>query len=225
MGAELRDVLAYEIFEAVQAGDFNKWWREHAPVVEDRFPWKEREILPTREGRSLGIIEIMGHSEAGKSSGLNYLRDCPIKGYRTIIRPELIVDSPDGSRTDYGLGELKTFMRIVYGNARRMTFWNHIKFMSFGQGLEQIADLMKEDSRNQRKGNPIKMVVERGPNDIVSTSILAASEKLGKGSVSRSQDLENIFDDLFLSTFFLGLAGAQWVDAVALYGVSKRKDN
>jgi len=223
--------LAIEILDAIQKDQFVEWWNGHLPESYEPFPWEEREILPLNIHKSLGILEIKGFSEAGKSTGVEYLKFNPIRGYRQIVRPELIVTDAEGIDNDFGVHELKGFMRILQGNAQRTLFWNLIKNISFGQGLKQITELLKQDALNEKSGAPIKLIIERGPHDVLTTSYLAAKLSEGKSRTHRVHEGPSIigeqeyirpdFEGNFLTSYSLGFSFGQMVDAVVLYYVSR----
>lgn len=225
--------IALEVLEAIQKKQFAKWWEDRLPSTIEKFPWKEREILPDKPYKPLGIIEIKGISEAGKSTGLRCLTNNPIKGYRQIIRPELIVeDLMGGLGRDYNLHELKSFMRILQGDAHRALFWNMIKNISFSQGLKQIVNEMRKDAVNEKNGLPPKLIIERGPHDVLTTSYLAAKLTEGTKDITRSEGpaiigeeryLKPDFGKRLLETFSLGLSFGEAVNAVVLYYISREE--
>lgn len=225
--------LAIEILDAIKKDQFVEWWDDHTPENYEPFPWEEKEILPLNLYKPLGILEIKGFSEAGKSTGLNDLRSNPLNGYRQIIRPELIITDLEGIDRDYGIDELKAFMRILQGNAQRTLFWNLIKNVSFGQGLKQMSQLLKQDALNEEIGAPIKLIIERGPHDVLATSYLAAKLSEGKPRTRRRHEGPSIigedeyigpdFEENFLMTYSLGLAYGQMVNAVVLYYISRER--
>ncbi|HLD92180.1 MAG TPA: hypothetical protein VI795_02150 [Patescibacteria group bacterium] len=225
-----RQNLAITFFEALKRGHPDAWWKNG--LYKEPSSWKENEILPSPKRELTGNLEIMGLSEAGKSTGLDFLISNPIPGFRQIYRPELVVDL-NGQREDFNLYELKKFLKILEGNPKRMCIWNLVKCTSFIQGLEQIAGLLKQDALNEKLGDPIRMIIERGPNDVIATSLLAsqlaAQESGDKKTITRTSGpvvigedvyLRSDFNDLFATTFTLGLGSSHLLDAVVIYYIS-----
>lgn len=225
--------LALEVLRRGGDGSFLKWAERNLSIVEPPL-WKTREVYPKRGRRLSGIIEIAGLPEVGKSEGFRFVRDNLGSGIRGIFLPELELNLPGGrtvTRADAVL------MRRMGGLEMENNWLEMVKLGILAHGFKKIIDLLITDTQNKEVGDPILMVCERGPNDILAMSSMVGHMALGKQELPAYWE-EHIIEDgvrfdndrylypgygsKFLEVFLQALAMAEWVDAAVLYGYGSK---
>jgi hypothetical protein len=148
------------------------------------FPWTTREILPTLDhrGRLATVIEIIGLSEAGKSSLVSELSCLLISlssELRVLIFHEFELVSEKLRKEIRGTGQ----QGLHFEN----WFWELAKRGTLDKAMEQLFGMRLEEVRQKRWGGPCLALVERGPHDILANRMWAEIMMSGLRELPRSQ--------------------------------------
>lgn len=220
--------LAFEILESARAGRIDKWWEVNVPLVkEERFPWKEREILPRKLGKMISVVELMGPSGSGKTSGLEYLEENFPEAARLIVKREFVIEGISGWEDVKDVAD-------VLGFERALVFWQKLKMLSVVEGVREAKDMLLEDVRNKNWGGPILVVCDRGPNDVFPYMNWIREPAERKRELPKEwhenaiydgvrfdskHSLHPEFDKEYIQLWFEALKLSEMVDATALYPV------
>lgn len=222
--------MALEILGRFKDGSFLEWANSNLNKVES-CPLTPREILPEREGlRVSATVEVSGLSDSGKSTGMKFLvRE--LRGIRSVFLPELELQDPSGRTITREEVRILRDLGLEFEN----NVLARMKLASFVQGSSASLRLLMEDAKRERPGDPILILSERGPNDVLIFSDFMGrraffKKELSGGLFTGGVDLGGVdwnrylypgYGKDFLEIFLHGLGLAETVDAMILFGVSR----
>jgi hypothetical protein len=228
--------LAEDILHAIEEDKFLDWLNTNHSNVHESFPWKPREIMPGSsrlEQKLFLMIEVMGLSKSGKSEFFAYLENNPIPHARQILirEPELKIYETKGN----GAQEREVKLGERDGMETENILYSLKKALHILEGSIQAFDLLIEDYRKELVGDPIVVVLERGPHDAIAHCAWIGryamhKKRLPPGAYKDDSGIQRIpdhqryvrhdFDLNWLISFVDALALGESIDAVILYGTS-----
>ena len=200
-----RKNVGYEMVGALRQGDLLSWWKKNSPDTKSSYPWDLVCEYPDKKPDEMsGQIEAIGLSGSGKTEFLNFASRS-LDQNKIIIRPELVIATPEGTTENWGEGEnsrkMRGLMAVEFGIKHQMLIWDQIKFISHLQGDVEQVQTGKE------------LLIERGTNDILCTDSFTRPEHY-------SIRYNRYFQNQWLELIVTSIALAQRVDAVILFGTN-----